>query len=503
MDAKIIRFEKPEAPIRKRRKYNDGGILYGIALALLLLYLGGYLYTFFTREKVPETVVVYGSIEPVMVFNGVIVRDETVYRSAAEGLPVYYKNDLDKVPAGAVACSIQDEEAVKKLMADITSLEKNILSAQEERAQSQAVGSQIKELTDRIRRTADNAALSINALNTQALYEAAIQTEQLLNHRNQILINESRGSVKSMSQGLSIYLSQMEGVVSEMPIGRSGIISYRTDGYEEQLTPSRIKVLSPEETMIDADLDAIYAESYVQAGDPVFKIINSNDWYIASYLPAAQTEGWQMNDLRNIYVDDGSGSFKQLETRIDSIDSIGEIRYVVFHIDKRVTDYLDRRGVSFKIKEGLGEGLKIPNSAIIEKTLVKIPKECAVETDEGRHVLRYNMGTGIYDKMGIVPFASDNVYYSVIWYADGIRPGDILAIPARLGETYTADQTEIISGVYVTNTGAAVFKRIYTSGGAFENISYTIVDPADNPNVKVKDRIVSDASTVEDRQMIY
>lgn len=499
----IVKYRRGETP-PKKRKYNDGGVILGFTLFLLLIYLGGYIVNFFTKEKIPETVVVYGSIEPVMVFSGVIIRDETVYYSSADGLAVYEKNNFDKVKAQSTVCSVQDEKAVAEYMKTLNTIENNMLTAQEGRAQSSAVELEVKNLNSQIQKTVDDKALMIGAMDMTALYDVAAKAEQLVSHRNKILLENSQGSIKNMSQQRDIYQSQLQGAISQVYIGKSGIISYKTDGYEEQLSPSRLKVISKEETLISVDYGAIYTPSYVKTGDPLFKIITSSDWYIAAYLPLEQTEGWKPDTGKTLYVDKGNGIFSEMETRIYSMERIGDDIYVVFRCNKYLTNYLDCRNISFKIKKGQTEGLKIPNSAIVEKTLIKIPVECVIETENGaKQVLRLNNATGGYDKVAVSAFSADEDYVNVIMGFDNIRLGDVLAIPERINETRMLTLIENIKGVYVTNSGSAVYKRIVVSGEVYENVNYTIIVPELNPYVKVSDRIVSDARNVEEKQMIY
>ncbi|MCL2702652.1 MAG: hypothetical protein FWE91_03475 [Defluviitaleaceae bacterium] len=492
-------------PRKKKRRYNDGGVLLGFMLILLVVYLSGYIYTFLAREKVPETVVVFGSIEPVVVFTGVIVRDETVYRADAQGRVMYYRQDKERISAGNPAASVRDEETVRRHIETILNIEENILRAQAGRNFSSAVENEIRGIGTQLTRAVDNTALSINALDTQAMYTLTHRVDQLISHRNELLFNESQGALKTLSTERDIFQNQLGAAISEMRVRASGTISYKTDGFEEILTTARLRVLTKEETLTDVDFNNIYIPSVVYPGDPVFKTVNSNEWYIAAYLPLDQVDGWAAGRPRTIYVDDGSGYYGALETSVFILETdrqTGEA-YVVLSVNRHVTNFLDRRAVSFKIKEGLTEGLKIPNSAIVSKTLYRIPEECITVVNGLRTVLRFNSGTGGYDQIPLTTFGSDNNFVSIIAELNDINLYDILIVPDRIGETRMITQTEEIKGVYVTNSGMAVFRRIILSGDVFENVNFTIIDPARNPGVRVQDRIVSDASNVVENQMIY
>lgn len=492
----------------KKRRYGDGGVVFGLALAALLIYIGGFLYNFLTREKIPETVVVYGSIEPVQVFSGVIIREETVYRSPAAGSVYYYKNDFDKIAAGGTACGIQDDKTVSKLTETINNIENNILNAQEGKGSNPIIENEKKAYNNQIAKAVDDAAMLINASDISAMYALTETVGRIVDYRNQLLFSENRGNAKTLSNELSIYQNQLNNAISTVKIDTSGIISYKTDGLEEILTLSRIKELSVQETGITANLDDFYAPGEVGVGDPIFKIVTSNEWYIASYIPAELTDGWVLNMLKPIYADDGNGNYKELETRIYSIERTGSGMYVVFKCTRNMTDFLEYRSVTFKIKKGLTEGLKIPNSAIVEKTLLKIPADCVVSPGKGpKYVLKRvalpNGNGSSFEQVLITVYSSDDDYVSVITDYNNISRGDFLLLPKTLGEVVQLDLIENVKGVYVTNTGSAVFRKIVLSGEMYENLLYTIIDPALNPFVKVSDRIVSDAKYVEEKQFVY
>jgi hypothetical protein len=323
-----------------------------------------------------------------------------------------------------------------------------------------------------------------------------------MENRNIILLNEVRGG---LSADLLAFHAQMGEAISEIRIGASGLISYRTDGFEYVFTPQRLRALSREETLTEVDYFSIRTPDEVFPGDPVFKIVNSHDWYIVAYLPLEQVADWQVGDVLPIYAEDSGGGFSELMVRVYylNIDAVrGEV-YAVLHVDHRVADFMGRRSMSFKIRQGLAWGLKIPNTAIAERTLVQIPRECVFVFDRLNQVLRFNPSTGGFDIVTITIFQSDANFHGVIGEYNDINIGDVLAVPDSLGETRTIRETEHIWGVYVTNTGVASFRRINKTDDSSRNINYTVVDPHINMGVRVSDRIAVFADSVEQNQMVH
>lgn len=491
---------------KRKRKHNDGGVVLGLALVLLVVYLGGYLFDLAARERVPETVVVMGSIEPILTFPGVIVRDETVYHSNARGIVVHHAQNLSRIRAGGVAASVQDEAAVRRYLDSIGGIEASFYRDQGGRNFSSAVEAELRNIDNQLARSVDTLAPMMGgALCTQSLQNLAQRTDQLINRRNQVLFNEGGGDVPHL---WGVYRTSLEGAISQISIASSGILSYIIDGYEETFAPARIRVLSREETLTYVDFGELHIPTMVYPGDPVFKIVNSHIWYIVAYLPIDQVEGFHVGANRTIYVDDGSGNFSPLQTNVQVIERGGAEAYVALRVNRQVCEFLDRRSINFMIRQDLPQGLKIPNSAIADKTLYFIPAECVIVRDTGiRYVLRHNAEIGGFQDLAITPFPriqpANAEFITIIAEYNGIHQGDVLAIRDRIGESRTVTQSEPIRGVYVTNTGAANFHRINMGGNARQNAHYTILDPAFNSAIRPHDRIVSDASLVDNRQVIH
>jgi hypothetical protein len=246
----------------------------------------------------------------------------------------------------------------------------------------------------------------------------------------------------------------------------------------------------------------------VRPGDPVFKLVNSNDWHIATFLPFEATVGWQAGQTRTIFVDDGNGNWNPLPVRIYFIDTdiqAGE-SYVVFFTNRRIIDFLDRRALRFMTQSGITEGLKVPNTAIVEKTLISLPADMVVNRNGVLEVLRFNPETGRSHSTPIVSAGSETHdganFINIIAEYNAIAPGDVLALPDRLAELYIVGRTRIISGVYITNTGFATFRRIHLPEVRQGNLNYTILDPLTNTSLRVRDRVATYGARVTQNQMV-
>lgn len=471
--------------------------LWLLVLVLFLVYLGGYIYSYISRPKIIETKVVFGSVDQTSLFDGIIVRDEKIYTSASGGVIVYNLNEYDRVKKGGEVCSVQEANEVAAIEASLTNVDKSIISMQDSRQDYLLFDEDIKVANGQIKKIADELSFSLCEDNVQALYLMKEQIGQVLEVRNQMLLTENTGSLKTLAQERNIIESRLSAVKHSVFSDDSGVVSYLTDGLENILTVDGLDSVSKERTKMKVNYDELAYNKEVRPGEPVFKVIKSNDWYIAAYIDSSLTADWLINTAKTIYVKNGD-RFAPLSVTIYKLEAAGESTYVVFKANKELIDYLKCRSLSFKVEQGVVEGLKIPNSAIVDKTLLKIPKEF-VHEDNGK----YSVTKMSLDKEETVPItytSSDDTYFYVIHDYNNLRYDDTLV---NGNKTMRITESENIRGVYVTNSGAAVFKKITLGGKYSENSTHTILDPTLNKGLKVQDGIVTDAKYIKEKQLVY
>ena len=95
----------------------------------------------------------------------------------------------------------------------------------------------------------------------------------------------------------------------------------------------------------------------------------------------------------------------------------------------------------------------------------------------------------------------DEQYAYVLQSVDGLKLGDtVLNGTGMEAETFTISELVVYKGVYVANSSMAQFKIIDVIG---QNAEYTIVDNESSYGLRIYDKIVADASTVEEDQTLY
>ena len=172
--------------------------------------------------------------------------------------------------------------------------------------------------------------------------------------------------------------------------------------------------------------------------------------------------------------------------------------YVIFKTNKNLQDFMSVRTIEFYITDSTYEGLKIPNTAILEKTFIKMPLGCIVESLSGKSVVKRTNGSDELVKVTVE--STDDKFAYIRQDFDALKIGDVVlngtgesAVEYRLSEVSTK------VGVLTANGAYAKFAGISVLG---QNSQYTIADAAAS-SLKAYDKIITNASEVNEGDEIY
>ena len=498
--------------VAERRSVNAGSQLTGwsiVFFVLFLVYIVSYVFVSLSKEKLPDVAVVYGNIEIPEIYGGVIVRDEKVYTTQDIGTVIYEVLDHERVKKNAVICSVQDPQTVAMIEEKLRSVDENIVDVQGGREDYSKYSSEISNANMLIKNDIDSGAVSFMSMNFSQIYGVKAKIDKNIESRNMKLLNEGSGGMISLMSERDSYLSQLMDAKTIIRTGQSGIVCYSTDGYEELLTLSGLYSLTREQTtgkIEPADNETETGASTVEEDKAVFKIVTSNVWYISSYLPNRDIEGWEENNAQVLYIAHGD-YFEPFEVVIDKITKVSDTESnVVFRSHRQMTDFLNLRTLSYKLKNQTEQGFKIPNTAIADKTLLKIPHRYLSETSSANASSTMAVHTFAGDELRIVEVVvhrSDDEYAYVMQETSGLALGDSMLNPLDQGDIGQVSEITSVKGVYITNSGVASFREINTGGIFNSNEMYTVLDRALNSGIRISDRIIADSKQLSQDRIIH
>lgn len=178
--------------------------------------------------------------------------------------------------------------------------------------------------------------------------------------------------------------------------------------------------------------------------------------------------------------------------------------YGVLTFNRFMVKFIDDRYVTFSIQTDTESGLKIPKSAITEKTFFTIPADYLAhggnDVDEGFYKEVYQDGkTSIEYVPTDIYYQTDDVFYVDMSSAGEWKSGDYVVKPDS-SDRYQIGPTATLKGVYNINKGYAVFKQIDVIA---ENDEYDTIRKNTKYGLNIYDHILLNGSDAKEGEPIY
>ncbi len=438
------------------------------ALAIYIIVL---VITYFNSNQIKGYEVQMGSLSISKTYTGFAIRDEVIINTPHTGYINYYIREGERVSVEDTVYSIDESGKLADLLNE---------GELGETAYSDA------DLAD-FRNTIIDYNRSFDAANFRSVYDFKYDLEGDVMKLVNLNLFHTFSSIKQTSLGASVNLCNTGT--------ESGYIVYHVDGYEE---------FTPEQLMkehFDAsayEKQRINNNDLVEAGAAVGKIITDEAWSLV--IPVDEERAQYLQQ-------EGYVQVKFIKTQEHSWASVDilhhpEGSYAVLSFTNSCKTFCTDRYVEVELVINDERGLKIPTSAITEKTFFMIP---AAFMSKGGANGNYGVTKESFDENGnvIYEFVETTVYNSTEeeFYVDNsnLKVGDYICKPDSL-ETMAVSRSGTLIGVYNMNKGYADFKQVTI---LYQNDEYAIVNSNTKYGLTVYDRIVLDASSVSDDDFIY
>lgn len=456
---KIVKYKKP-------LQFNIGIAVF----AVVFLYLLYYIYAFFTTEQISVYEVKQGTIAQDTLFDGLILRDETVYYASDSGYVNYYYKDGSKASVGSYVYSVDETGDFYNRM---TANNNGKLKISDEAYR------QLEEV-------ADQYLSSGSDMNFHQVYQFKYDMEAAL---VEALNANAKSEIGDMSQdvgslGLHAYQAQ-----------EAGVVVYHTDGLEGVTADTFTDDMFDKQNY---QRDNFLNRETVSAGEAVYKMINSEIWQVV--IPISAELAVDLSEETNIQVE-----FQKDHTMAWATSQVlfknGQ-QYLLLEFTNSMVRFSTDRFVELKLLLTDTSGLKIPNSAITSKEFFTLPKEYVTKggdtSRDGLIIERTNeAGEKITEFVPVTLFCETETSYYID--GEGLGMGDVVIKPDST-ERYPLKERSSLEGVYNINKGYAVFKRIEK---LFENEEYTIVKSGTPYGISLYDYIALSSSSVKENDILH
>jgi len=229
-----------------------------------------------------------------------------------------------------------------------------------------------------------------------------------------------------------------------------------------------------------------------------YKLVDDDEWQLVIQMTDKDMERLRAGDTKVVFQIDGDSltyTYPYTEKRINGTS------YLVVNMDKYGVQHLDQRFMDVTVFLDAKEGLKIPETAILQKELYQIPERFIMRGGGTREELGVSMevydaesGDVTIEFCAISPLFYENGYYYVAKEdLDSDRYVNSAAMDSVPERAMLYSFLANMEGVYNINNGYAVFRRI-------ERITdledYVLVRSGLTGGVSLYDHIILDVSTV-------
>lgn len=489
----------PKSPERKKRSRKANlMILPMFVFVTVAIYLCGQVIAMSTKKTdVDVETVSMGTIHTPENYTGLIVREEYVATSTRAGQPFYRYAEKENAPKNAVVCQVKNTSSTDVIESKIDEIDKDILRSQKERTDLSAFSEDISRIETSMKKTIDSYSGKAMKTDMTYLYAMKNQVEQSITQRNSIWLTENVESLSQLTAEKTGYEQQLAQNMSAITAANSGVFTLSYDGLEDTLTTDTLSGITKAQIGGKDNTQYLAKASLVAVDDPIFRIVTSNKWYIVAYLPNNMAINWETGrtvalNLKN------EDEVISVSTRIDTLERGDKETRIIFSALNHMEEFIDVRNLSFQIKGAAVEGLKVPNSAIVEKFLYKVPKDCIQESGEKSGVL---LVSGEKTKfISVTKVTSDEENYYIDKDCD-LNLGDVIL--QGTGEeaiNYTVETLDSRPGVYIANSSMAQFIIIEILD---QNQEYAIIRSGTNYGLQIYDTIISDAKNISEGQSVY
>ena len=456
---KIVRYPKT-------LNINIGVVFF----AIIFIYLIFNVYIYLNAKHVAYYEVDEGSIRIQTTYTGLALREEQLVYAGESGYVNYYLKDNSRAKSGSLVCSVDENGDIAGAITRAGNTENTLDSA--------SYDTLVEEMKD-----------YSNTYNDMSFYNTYTFKNDL---QAELMEAVNLSALGSMSE----YAANAEADKTFHRVNASvpGIVSYYCDGYESVTTDNFTDGMLDESGY---EKDNRKAATHVEAGEPLFKLITSENWQVV----------FAINDeLKKLLADDSviKVRFKSDETTAWAtyeIRSRGDKNYLILSFNNSMIRYASERFIDVELLLTKQEGLKIPNGSIVEKTFFVVPQNYFTK---GGNSNSQGLLIETYDDSGekVQKFIATDIYYSTdeCYYVneDHLEKGTKVIDPAG-GDSFVISDTDKLKGVYNINKGYAVFRIIDIK---YQNEDYSIIARGTSYGLSQYDHIALDGSIITENEII-
>lgn len=415
-----------------------------------------------------------GSLSVNHTYTGLALREEKVFSAGTSGYVSYYAREGERVSTSSLIYTIDEKGDLNEL---------------------------IQQNADNVDLTDENFSVIRSSIHGYMNEYDETAFSKVYDFQTSL-----EGSVMDlMNQNMLESLEEAgeDTMFSRVYAENIGILEYYTDGFED------VTVDSVTEEMLDpADYERqSLKKELIQADEQVYKLSLSEKWSLLVPLTEEEAEGFQQEERRFMEVE-----FTRDHTKAwadFSIKYVGALPCARLDFNNSMVRFADLRYVEVEFMIEDEEGLKIPNTAIVEKEFYLVPRKFLVENEDEKGFMKeiYNEnGQAVAVFVSMILYYADEEYYYIDPKESDFSTGQVkIPMGTYLVEPESQERCQVgmshtLQGVYNINKGYTQFRQIDI---LYQNEEFSLVEEGTSYGLMVYDRIVLNGEAVDEDEVIY
>lgn len=442
-----------------------------IIFVVIFCYVFVFIVKYFKTEHIVGYSVQEGSLSSNSIYKGIALRTEEIVNASDAGYINYFAREGERAAAGDLIYTVDETGRLSDYIRSSESGENSLSDSD-----LTELKTEITAFTNRFDRTEFTDVYNFKYSMEGTVLK--LSNYNILENAN--ALNDTSGTA----------------LINYRYAAKSGIVTYSVDGYEdlklEDMTAEYFDQNNYEKRhLVNSEL--------IASGDPVYKLSTSEDWSIV--IPVEKELADELLEKEYVEVKFLKNQYTSWGEVASYTNEAGDTFVSLTFTNSMVTFCTDRF-IDIELLLEDEKGLKIPNSAIVQKEFFIVPKEYVTK---GGNSGKDGVLLETYDEEGnaITGFVATTIYDATEteYYLDDtvLRPGNNIVKPEST-EKFVISKTGSLTGVYNINKGYADFKQVSV---LYENEEYSIVKSNTVYGLNVYDYIVLDAATVNDNEFIY
>ncbi|MGI6107100.1 MAG: HlyD family efflux transporter periplasmic adaptor subunit [Lachnospiraceae bacterium] len=401
-------------------------------------------------------------------YSGIILRDETEVSADAAGTVQYLAAENEKASVGGEVCVLDTDGS---------------FSAQIDEDQADGLS---ENVSDEVRRRILQSGREAQRGDFLSAAEEADALSSLI--RNSAMLDAVVAARNSGTLSFGAEIKTAE---------QSGYVLYSTDSLSG-LTEEEVTAESFDSSRC-ASVSSWSGKSVI-SGDFLWRTVPDDSFTVVFEISGTEAESWEDSREVSVYLSEEQTPATGVFHRSEGADGTG---LGCIELNQYGFRYLSERYITFRVQSSETSAYQIPRSAVTTKDYFVVPASYVTIPEDGTPTIDIEQedGSTLTAKISVYSeFQSEDgdqaLYYLIA--CTSLQEGDYL-VSGATESRYLASLKSSITGVYQVNRGYCIFRQVRILR---EDEDYCFVATDTKYGITMNDRIVMDADSVEENQIL-